>query len=883
MTGGMPTLLGRALMALARMLLALRYRIEVRGLREIATGERKRILFLSSHPALIDPPLLVSILYSRFAPRSLADEYQISFPVLGRLIRRFGARALPNLERSGLSSLDATKRALAETIDGLRAGENLLLYPAGRLKRGHLEEIGAASAVEAILAGVPDVRVVLIRQHGLWGSSFSYGFRGQAPRFGPALGRGLGYLALNAFLLIPRRRVTVEIVEPEDFPRNEGRMAVNRWLEDFFNAGAPRNTYVPYGFWERGGTRELPDPEFAGVAGDAGSVPPATREHVLARLAEISGRADPVPSDSLTRDLGMDSLATAEIVLWIEKEFGHSVGTPESLRTVGDVLLAAAGRGVSSLQTDLTPPGRAWVAGSRKRGPVAAPTGETITEAFLRQAAVAPDRVILADQISGTITYRRLVLGCMLLKPLLEELPGARIGIMLPASSGAGLLTLATLFAGKTPVMVNWTTGMRNLVHSLDLVGVEKVVTAKALLARLTSLGLDLSPLRERFVFVDDLRARMGLGRKLAALAASRLSWSALSSARPPDTAVILFTSGSESLPKAVPLSHANILTNIRDVLRMIEVDRSDALIGMLPPFHSFGIVVTVLLPLTSGLRTVYHPNPTEAAILARILESYRVTMLVGTPTFLAGIVRLARPGQLDSLRMAVTGAESCPAAVYESLRRSCPGAAILEGYGITECSPIVSANPLASPVPGSIGRLLPSVEGVVVSLETGARVPPGETGMLLVRGPSIFSGYLAYDGESPFVELEGKSWYRTGDLVRQRPDGVLFFEGRLKRFVKLGGEMISLPAIESVLMPYFASERDEGPPIAVLALGQAESPEIVLFTVKDATRARANEILKQAGLSPLHNVRDVIRVNSIPVLGTGKTDYRALKESRGR
>jgi long-chain-fatty-acid--[acyl-carrier-protein] ligase len=184
--------------------------------------------------------------------------------------------------------------------------------------------------------------------------------------------------------------------------------------------------------------------------------------------------------------------------------------------------------------------------------------------------------------------------------------------------------------------------------------------------------------------------------------------------------------------------------------------------------------------------------------------------------------------------------------------------------------------------VPYSIGHLLPSVEGAVVGLETGLRVAPDETGMLLVRGPSIFSGYLAHTGDSPFVEFEGKSWYRTGDLVRRRPDGVLFFEGRLKRFVKLGGEMISLPAIESVLMPHFASEQDQGPPIAVEALGPPESPEIVLFTVKETSRGRVNEILRDAGLSPLHNVRDVVRVDAIPVLGTGKTDYRALKESRG-
>ncbi|MBE3133338.1 MAG: AMP-binding protein, partial [Acidobacteria bacterium] len=473
-----------------------------------------------------------------------------------------------------------------------------------------------------------------------------------------------------------------------------------------------------------------------------------------------------------------------------------------------------------------------------------------------------------------------LITGLLVLKPIIESLPGQYIGVMLPASVGAGTLYLACLFAGKIPVMVNWTTGSRNLVHSLDLLRVQKVLTARALLSRLASLGIELDALGDRIVAVEDLRARITLGRKLGALVRAYVSWNELKRARPPDQAVVLFTSGSESLPKAVPLTHRNVLTNIRDVLEMVEVSEGDVMLGMLPPFHSFGITVTTVLPLCAGLRAVYHPNPTEAAILSRVIEAYKVTLMVGTPTFLNGIVRAARPGQLDSLRLAVTGAEKCPPAVYEALQQRCPQLTVLEGYGITECSPVVSANPGAAPVPYSIGKLLPSVEGAVVGLETLARVPPGETGMLLVRGPSIFSGYLAYGGDSPFVTFEGKTWYQTGDLVRQTDEGVLFFEGRLKRFIKLGGEMVSLPAIEAALQPHFpASERDEGPVIAVEAMGEADAPEVVLFTTRDVDRAAVNQWLREAGLSPLYHVRRVTKVDAIPVLGTGKIDYRSLKE----
>ena len=871
----------RLVLWMARRIFSLRYRVEFRGLDRIRAAGRAGIVFLPNHPALIDPVMMILYLYPDFSPRSLADEWQVGRPVIGHLARMFGARVLPNLERGGLSSLERTRRTLTETIEGLKAGENLLLYPAGHLKHGYLEEIGAASSVKLILEQVPGVRIVLARQNGLWGSSFSFGATGRMPQVLPWLLRGLKCVLANGVFFMPRRRVTVELVEPTDLPRSADRLGINRYLETFYNTGAAKNTYVPYGFWERGGVRELPDPPVKRVAGDATAVPPATRQLVLTQLASMTGRTEIAVTDRLAQDLGMDSLAVAGLIVWIEQEFSFSVGTPDSLRTVGDVMLAASGRGISAVEADLAPVGRRWFApasGARLR----VPSGATIAEVFLRQAAQDPGRAVLADQTSGVRTYRDLITALLLLKPLVEELPGRYVGVMLPASVGAGVFYLACLFAGKTPVMVNWTTGSRNLVHSLDLLGVRKVITAGPLVARLSTLGVDVSALGDRFVLAEDLRLRMTAGAKLMALVRSLVSWRDLRAAKPPAEAVVLFTSGSESLPKAVPLTDRNILTNIRDTLDVVSISDRDVMIGMLPPFHSFGIVVTTVLPLCSGLRTIYHPNPTEAAMLARLVETYKVSLLVGTPTFLNGIVRVAEQGQLDSLRLAVTGAEKCPQAVYEALKQRCPQLVVLEGYGITECSPIVSANTVEAPVPYSVGKLLPNVEGAIVELETEGRVPPGQTGMLLVRGPSIFPGYLNYDGPSPFVTFEGKVWYRTGDLVSQTADGVLFFRGRLKRFVKIGGEMVSLPAIEAALWPHFATGDDQGPPIAVEALGDPDSPDVLLFTTSDTDRAKVNGFLRAAGLSPLYNVRQVVRVESIPVLGTGKTDYRALKERYG-
>ncbi len=231
----------------------------------------------------------------------------------------------------------------------------------------------------------------------------------------------------------------------------------------------------------------------------------------------------------------------------------------------------------------------------------------------------------------------------------------------------------------------------------------------------------------------------------------------------------------------------------------------------------------------------------------------------------------------MSSVRLGVTGAEKCPPDVYEALQNSCPHATILEGYGITECSPIVSVTREDDPRTGTIGPPLPSVETRLVDPETGQPIAPGQTGMLLVRGPSIFTGYLNHRGPSPFTTFNGQTWYRTGDLVKADAAGHLTFIGRLKRFVKIGGEMVSLPAIEDVLLPVFALPADTAPCLAVISTGREDQPELVLFTIRPLSRQRVNEVINAAGLSGLHHIRMVREISEIPLLGTGKVDYQAL------
>jgi long-chain-fatty-acid--[acyl-carrier-protein] ligase len=869
-------LMASLMMGLGRCALRLRYRIRVQGLEPVAARGTRGILFLPNHPALIDPVIVISELYHAFKPASLADRDRISGPVTGWIAHRFGALAMPDLGRYGEASRGEVERAIQDCARLLQAGGNLVLYPGGHLASSQLEQLGGNSAVETILKLAPETRVVLVRTRGLWGSRFS---RAQGrPDFGKVLIGELWDLAANFLFFSPRRAVSVELGEPADLPRAAGRAVLNRALEAYYNETAEPALHVPYTLWEGGRRRTLPEPPQAQLAGDPSEVPAAIREQVAEQLERMVGRADLGDAAELARDLGMDSLMRLELQFWIEQEFGHPVSDPESLRCVGDVLLAACGRSVDPGGAPLKPVPSAWFLPSGL--PVQIPAGTSLQEVFLAQAKRRPGRVAIADQLSGARSYRDLITSIFALKPVIQDLEGPYVGIMLPASVGAATLYLAVLFAGKIPVMVNWSTGLKNMVHGLDLLGVKRVLTSQKVVARIQAQGMDLSALQDRLLPLEQAAGSISKAAKLVALARSWCSWRGLRRPGVPAraTAVVLFTSGSENLPKAVPLSHENLLTNLRDLVAEYRFLDDERILGMLPPFHSFGLTCTMVLPLCSGMKAVYYPVPTDGGVLARHIESYQATVLVGTPTFLNSIVRAAKDPELRSLRFVITGAEKCPDTLFATTAIRWPAMRILEGYGITECSPVVSGVREQLPRHGSVGRPLPSVCYAVVELERPQRVPLGQAGMLLVRGPSVFGGYLETVGEQPFVDFEGATWYRTGDLVREDAQGYLTFAGRLKRFVKMGGEMVSLPAVEEALLARFGRPDDTAVPLAVEAMETESRVDLVLFTTRPIAREEANAAIREAGFSPIHNVRLVRHLEAIPLLGTGKTDYRALK-----
>lgn len=859
-----------------RLLLTLRYRIQLRGLDAITHRGTRGILFLPNHPALIDPIILMTSLHARFAPRALADEDQIARPVVRPLAELAGIIPIPDIKQHGSAVRTKIQQATDAAAQTLQTGGNVLLYPSGHIYRTRHEDLRGNSGAHDLVRRVPDARVVLVRTRGLWGSGFSMA-RGAFPDLPHFIQQRCRDLLGNLFLFTPRRHVTIDFAEPPDLPRDD-RAAFNAQLERYYNDAAPPAVHVAYRWNERPRVVTLPDPQWGLATDDIEHVPPSTREKICAHLRSASGVEHVTPRMSLSRDLGLDSLARTELLVWLEREFGATTQDGEAIHTVADVMLLAHGEAVVRRPTALPGPPPGWRA-PRTSAPLSPTIDDTIPAAFLRAARRGPDDFIVADAVSGARRYRDLILAILALRPLVQRLPGEYIGVMMPASVGADVLYLTALFAGKTPVMINWTTGPRSLAHTLDTVGVRRVLTSAALLTRLRAQGVDFGPLAERMTPVEELRGQIGPLRKLRAWLCSRFNWRSLDGATIRKTAVVLVTSGSEALPKSVPLTHANILNNIRDLLRIVDLRADDCMLGFLPPFHSFGLTAGVVTPLVARVSVIHHANPNEGMALATLCAKYGATIALGTPTFLSGIVRAApRAGVLASLRLIVTGAEKCPPRTYAAFARACPDATVLEGYGITECSPVVAVNRPERPIPETIGKVLPSFVYAIVDPEQGGVVERGRRGMLLVRGPSVFDGYLDADAPSPFVEHDGQTWYRTGDLVTEDADGVLTFQGRLKRFVKVGGEMVALPAIEAAIADEPGTP-DDGPPVAVVAVESPSGrPELVLFTTRGDTRTDANERIRGAGLSPLHHIHRVVEIEEIPLLGNGKIDYRRLQ-----
>lgn len=488
-------------------------------------------------------------------------------------------------------------------------------------------------------------------------------------------------------------------------------------------------------------------------------------------------------------------------------------------------------------------------------------------------------RVVVEDVERKPLNYSQVIIRAFILGERIarETMPGERVGILLPTAVST-VVTLMALYAyGRVPAMLNFTAGIRGMHAAVTATQLHIVYTSRQFIAAaklagiITRLGTGLKivyleDIRDSFSWMDKIRGRY------AALLAQRSFSRCSGNVRPSEAAVVLFTSGTEGLPKGVVLSHANLLANRAQIASRFAFSTQDVVLNVMPLFHAFGLTGGTLLPLLSGIRTFFYPTPLHYRIIPEIAYDINATIMFGTNTFLAAYARFAHPFDFYSLRYVFAGAEK----LKEETRRIWVdkfGLRIFEGYGVTETAPALAVNTPMDYRAGSVGRLLPGVE---YHLEAVPGIEKG--GRLLVRGPNVMLGYLSADRPGRVIFptfIDGEEWYDTGDVVDVDSEGYIWILGRAKRFAKLGGEMVSLSAVEEM-----AGQTWPGSANAALSLPDPQKGEklILLTEQSDATRQQLLEQARQIGLSEINVPRRLFRVHKIPLLGSGKIDYSAAR-----
>ncbi|MEY4240570.1 MAG: hypothetical protein RJA14_266, partial [Pseudomonadota bacterium] len=471
------------------------------------------------------------------------------------------------------------------------------------------------------------------------------------------------------------------------------------------------------------------------------------------------------------------------------------------------------------------------------------------------------------------LTYTGLIRAAFVLGRKIADMtqPGERVGILLPSSSGVVVTYFGLHAHGRVPVMLNFTSGVSNIKAAIKAAGLKKVLSAKRFInqAKLEDLMEELGKVAE-IVWLDDVRKTIGLQDKLYGLMAGMMPRKFRVKTDPHSTGVILFTSGSFGTPKGVVLSQWNLVANVRQGSQFIELKPEWVMFNPLPTFHCFGLTGGILLPLLNGMKAFQYPSPLHAKQIVELLPEVKASILFATDTFLNQYARVASPDDFDTLEFVVAGAERVRPETHHLFNTRFHGLKLLEGYGATEAAPIVAINHPDRNRPGTVGQMIPGMEWRLDPVEGIA-----EGGRLFLRGPNVMQGYLSPDDPEVVEPLAG-GWHDTGDIVDIDKDGYVSILGRMKRFAKIGGEMVSLTAVEGLASAVWPEARH-----AVVSIPDPRKGEkLVLVTDRrDADVGRLAEWARNHGAPELAVPKKIVHVAEVPVLGTGKTDYVRIQK----
>lgn len=487
-------------------------------------------------------------------------------------------------------------------------------------------------------------------------------------------------------------------------------------------------------------------------------------------------------------------------------------------------------------------------------------------------------KMILEDQERSPLSYIGVIRASFALGRKIAAMtePGERVGVMLPASAGVVVTFFALHAFGRVPTMLNFTSGIRNLKAACETAKVKRVLTSHRFIeqGKLHDLTDALEQIAQ-VTYLEDVRETVGLADKLYAAAAAAFPKRFRAATGPDDPGVILFTSGSFGAPRGVMLTQGNLIANVEQIAAHIPLDPDWVMFNPLPTFHCFGLTGGVLLPMLTGMKAFEYPSPLHTKQIPPLVKDSGASILLATDTFVNQYARAADAGDLSGLKFIVCGAEKVRDETHNLIAERFGPIPVLEGYGATEAAPVIAVNKPSDNRRGTVGGLLPGIE---TRLEPVEGIRGG--GRLYVRGPNVMAGYIGPDGS---LETLPEGWHDTGDVVDLADDGWITILGRVKRFAKVGGEMVSLTAAEDLASAVWPDSRH-----AVIAMPDSKKGErlILITDQRDAATAPLVAHAQSIGAPELAVPRKIIKVPEVPVLGTGKTDYVAIQrmaEAAGR
>jgi len=523
-------------------------------------------------------------------------------------------------------------------------------------------------------------------------------------------------------------------------------------------------------------------------------------------------------------------------------------------------------------------------------------TLDPIHVSWLKNAKKSKTPFAVADIEGVEISHKKFLTGVLLFSKKIETYsPENNVGLLLPSSGGGAIASIAILSLGKTLVNLNFTAGKKALQSAAKQAEVKHIYTSRKFLDKMLERGMDFKSYfpDSKLLMLEDIReeistlSRIGTLLKAIILPASFIQKSYFKTVSMNDTAAILFSSGSEGSPKGVELTHSNIAANAKQAAIELGAADSDVIMSTLPTFHAFGFAITTLMPLSEGIPIVCHADPKDVTTIASGIQKYSGTILVGTPTFLRmyTISKKVSSESMQSLRLVVAGAEKLRSEVRDAFEAKFK-MPVYEGYGTTETSPGASVNlpDIESPFklrnrPGTVGKAFSGTEFRIVDPDSLDPIPTGKDGLILIGGPQIMKGYLKMpEKTAEVIELiDGYRWYRTGDKGHLDEDGFLTIVDRYSRFAKIGGEMISLTTVEEEILDACNDEHLE---IAATCLpDQRKGEKIVLLATNNLDKNKLKKLLSDAKVNPLYFPAQVLSVEEIPKLGSGKTDFGATKK----